>query len=216
MSRYDAFALEYAAHCATSPYNTQYERPAMLAQLPDINGKHVLDAACASGEYIPFLLERGARVTAVDNCAPLLQLVSERFDERVVTLEADLDAGLPALDDSVVDVVLSSLTVHYIADWHKLFAEFRRVLVPGGMLLFSTHHPAQTAELAGDYFQTKLVNDRWSINGRQVDVQFYHRPLEAILAPLLLAGFAVTAVLEPQSSLQAGKPWFLIVKATAA
>ena len=188
----------------------------MLAQLPDLNGKHVLDAGCASGEYIPFLLERGARVTAVDNCAALLRLVRERFDERVVTLEADLDVGLPALKDATVDAVLSSLIVHYIADWDRLFSEFRRVLLPGGTLLFSTHHPAQTAELAGDYFETKLVTDRWTINGREVDMQFYHRPLEAILAPLVSAGFAITSFAEPRSSLQPGKPWFLIVKATTA
>lgn len=213
MSQYEAFAHEYVAHSAESPYNAQYERPAMLAQLPDILGKLVLDVACAGGEYIPFLLERGAHVTAVDESPTFIAMVNERFDDRVVTVQADLNEGVPFLTDACIDVILSSLTVHYIADWERLFAEFYRVLKPSGTLLFSTHHPAQAIELATNYFQTQLVADRWKIGPRDVDVQFFHRPLQAIIAPVLTAGFRLTALLEPECDQQPGLPWFLIVKA---
>lgn len=215
MSQYDAFARDYAAHTASSPYNADYERPAMLAQLGDVSQKRVLDAGCASGELTAALLERDAHVTALDASAELLRLVRERFDERVATLLADLDDGLPALADASFGAVVSSLTIHYVRDLQQLFAEFRRVLKPGGELLFSTHHPANTAEMVKDYFSTQLVTDRWKMQGRDVDVQFYHRSMQSLIEPLLQNGFHVTQLLEPPCILQPGRPWFLIVKAVA-
>ncbi len=66
MTQYDSFARDYAQHSAISPYNVDYERPAMAAQLPDLRGKDVLDAGCPSGEFVPELLIRGANVTGLD------------------------------------------------------------------------------------------------------------------------------------------------------
>ncbi len=213
MTQYDRFARAYAAHSSSSPYNTEYERPAMFAQLPDISGKHVLDAACASGEYIPFLLERGARITAVDSSDTFVEIVRERFDDRVVTLTADLENGLPLLADECVDVILSSLTLHYIEDWDKLFVEFRRLLKPGGTLLLSTHHPSMTAPLVKNYFAVERVTDRWPIGGEEVEVTFFHRPLQAMIAPLIAAGLQLSAILEPEYAGKPGEPWFMILKA---
>lgn len=215
MTQYDRFARDYAHHSATSPYNVDYERPAMAAHLPDLRNKFVLDAGCASGEFIPELLDRGAHVTALDASAELLAIVRGRFDDRVVTVQADLNAPLTLLRDNSFDLILSSLTIHYIENLHQLFSEFRRVLKPDAELLFSTHHPAMSTVDVEDYFSTQLVTDRWKVAGRDVDVQFFHRPLQALLEPLLQNGFQLEAILEPPCSMQPGKPWFLIVKARA-
>jgi SAM-dependent methyltransferase len=213
VSQYDAFALDYAAHAASSPYNVDYERPLMLAQLGDVSRKAVLDAGCASGELTAALLERGAQVTALDGSGELLRIVRERFDERVVTVQADLDDGLAAFADASLDAIVSSLTIHYVRDLHQLFAEFRRVLKAEGELLFSTHHPANTALMVDDYFATKYVTDCWKIQGRQVNVQFYHRSMQSLIDPLLQNGFQIVRILEPPCALQPGRPWFLIIKA---
>jgi len=214
MSQYDQFARDYAQHSTTSPYNVEYERPAMAAQLPDLGNKSVLDAGCASGEFIPELLERGANVTALDASAELLSIVQERFGDRVVTVQGDLNAPLMVLQVNSFDLVMSSLTIHYIEDLYHLFSEFRRVLKPGGGLLFSTHHPSNTwPSMVEDYFLTQPVIDHWNVAGREVDMQFFHRPLQAICDPLVQNGFELEAILEPPCSMQPGKPWFLIVKA---
>ncbi|MGZ3518271.1 MAG: class I SAM-dependent methyltransferase [Vulcanimicrobiaceae bacterium] len=197
MSVYDTHAHEYAVHTATNVYNTHYERPALQAQLGDVRGKRVLDAGCASGEHTALLLERGAEVTAVDASASLVAIVRERFGRRVRAERADLREPLTFLDDASIDIVMSSLTLHYLEDWSLPLREFARVLVPGGRLVLSTHHPSMTAPMATNYFRTELVNDVWRMNGHDVEVQFFHRPMEAIVTPFLNAGFTLDALVEP-------------------
>ena len=48
---YDDIADSHAAAVDTAPHNALHERPAMLALLPDVVGRRVLDAGCGSGWY---------------------------------------------------------------------------------------------------------------------------------------------------------------------
>ena len=53
---------------------------------------------------------------------------------------------LPLASDSV-DLVISSLTLQWCNDLQQTFAEFRRVLKPGGLLMFTTFGPDTLQEL---------------------------------------------------------------------
>jgi len=53
---------------------------------------------------------------------------------------------LPLASDSV-DLVISSLTIQWCNDLQQTFAEFRRVLKPGGLLMFTTFGPDTLQEL---------------------------------------------------------------------
>lgn len=226
MNSYEDFAAAYARHAAVSPYNARYERPAMHAVLGNIHGKTVLDAACASGEHTKLLLEAGAaHVVAVDASRSLVDITQSRFDNRVQAVCADLTAPLTFAQDASIDVVFSSLTLHYFEKWEPILREFFRVLVSGGSLLFSTHHPAITEPSVRNYHETQLVVENWNIDGSEAEVRFYHRPLQAILSPVVRAGFRIDSVVEPRLATQAPevddetyarlstKPWFLIVRA---
>jgi hypothetical protein len=46
---YERFADEYATHAVDSPWNSLYDRPAMLALAGDVAGLRVLDAGCGPG-----------------------------------------------------------------------------------------------------------------------------------------------------------------------
>jgi len=74
------------------------------------------------------------------------------------------------------------------------------VLVPGGRLVLSTHHPALDHVLSGgdDYFATTLWDDTWTVGGEQVTMRFWRRPLHAITDALSTAGFAIERIAEPQ------------------
>src|SRR5437660_686896 len=48
--------------------------------------------------------------------------------------------------DAALDLIVSSLALHYVADLPPLFAEWARVLKRGGILVLSTHHPLYDLE----------------------------------------------------------------------
>jgi SAM-dependent methyltransferase len=95
--------------------------------------------------------------------------------------------------------VLSALTLHYIEDWRQPLSEFRRVLVPGGKLVISTHHPFCDHVLAGsrDYFGTFQLDDRWEKGGEVMEMRYWRRPLHAMTDALTAAGFAIDTIAEP-------------------
>jgi SAM-dependent methyltransferase len=220
-------AAAYARISAMNAANAEYERPAMRALLGDVRDLDVLDAGCAGGEHSAWLAKQGARVVALDASEAMVRLARERLGERARVLHADLAQPLP-LADASVDVVLSSLTLHYLEDWSAPLREFARVLRPGGRLLFSTHHPFMTAGDIDDYHAVRLIEETWRGFGTAVLVRFYHRPLQRIVADLIGAGFAVRGLHEPQPTAEADvrdpalaarfrtEPGFLIVDAESA
>jgi SAM-dependent methyltransferase len=225
-------AKEYVQHSMQSLFNANYERPAMLSLLGNIHGKTVLDAACAGGAYVAELIDRQAQVIALDHSPEFVDIVKTRFGAAVDVRQHDLNRPLQWLADECVDLVLSSLTMHYLPVWDTPMREFRRVLNSSGRLLLSTHHPAMTGQIAEDYFKTALVKETWNIGGREHEVMFYHRPLQAIFSAIIDAGFVVRRVVEPaiaapgdaardeyvarlrQNPKLSVQPWLLIIEAT--
>lgn len=202
---YDSIADTYAASIDESPYNALYERPAMLGLLPPVDGRRILEAGCGAGWYTEQLLSRGARVTALDESAAMVEHTRRRVAalpadarERAEVRRADLREPLGFAADASYDGIVSALVMHYMRDWSRALAEFRRVLAPGGWLLFSTHHPAVDAARlpeGGDYFDVVQEEDVWKRIGL---VRFYRRPLMAISDALADAGFGIERIVEPR------------------
>ena len=120
----------------SSFYNTQYERPGMLAEVKqDLHGKKILDAGCAAGWYANELLLRGADVTAVDISPQMIAATKRRIGDRGKAFCLDLEEPLP-FHNSSFDLIISSLTLHYLQDWTRVFAEFSRILKTVGSIYF--------------------------------------------------------------------------------
>lgn len=196
---YETMAEYYFEYVDHKPFNAFYERPGTLSLLPDVRGRHVLDAACAAGWYTEWLLEHGAQVTAVDFSQCMVKMTKKRVGNRARIVQADLNYPLDFLADQSVDIVLSSLTLHYIRDWGPLFSEFHRILKDKGQFVFSIHHPFMDFSYfqSKDYFRTELLEDEWNTHRGPVKVQFYRRPLTSIFSFLTQAGFVVHRLLEP-------------------
>jgi SAM-dependent methyltransferase len=193
---YDSMAEAYAAGVDTRPWNAHYERPRMLDALPPVEGCDVLDAGCGPGFYADWLASHGARVVAVDASRRMTDIAKARLGDRVAVHAADM-ADLGSLVSArSLDLVVSSLAVHYVDDLDALFAEWARVLRPGGHVVLSTHHPFYDLKRVrrGGYTRTEIVEDSWGWLGT---VRYYHRPLGALLAPLIAAGFLIELVDEP-------------------
>jgi SAM-dependent methyltransferase len=189
---------DYAAHAEANPYTSLYEAPGLRALLPPVAGLRVLDAGCGAGRTSAWLVEHGAEVVGIDASAELVRLARERLPSASFAV-ADLAEPL-AFDDDSFDLAVASLVMHYLRDWVPALRELRRVLRPGGVFVFSTHHPAMDAELAdsSDYFAVELLRDVWTVGGRDHEVRFWHRPLSAMFDAFAAAGWRVDALSEPQ------------------
>lgn len=223
LSCYEDMAEKYAAMVDVKPYNVHYERPGVISLLPPVEGLHILDAGCGSGWYAEYLVEHNAVVTAVDVSPKLTAMTRKRLHNRAKVLQADLGRPLEFAQDSSFDLVLCPLVMHYLENWHAVFAEFHRVLKPFGLLIFSTHHPFMDFQQfqTESYFKKELIEDEWSTG----KVRYYRRPLTDMIAALAESGFVVEKILEPQPTpafQQADpegyeklskNPWFIIIRA---
>lgn len=179
-------------------YNAEYERPAMMARVPeDLTGKQVLDAGCAAGWYTLQLVNRGADAVAVDMSQEMTDAAKRRVGDKAQVLCLDLEGALPFENESF-DFIVSSLTLHYLKNWENTFNEFQRILKPGGTFLFSVHHPLTDIKLleSPEYFSTELIIDEWKKDGKTFKIPFYRRPLNEIINRTL-NHFELIQIIEP-------------------
>ena len=110
--------------------------------LGDVGGRDVLDLGCGTGRHAAWLAEAGARVTAVDFSAGMLEKARERVPAGDVRfISHDLHDPLP-FGDASFDAVVSGLVLEHLRDLDVFFAEAHRVLRPAGRAVVSAMHPA--------------------------------------------------------------------------
>lgn len=222
---YDELADTYAEDVKTNAYNAELEFPATTSLIPSVEGKRVLDAGCGTGFYTKWLVERGADVLGVDVSEEMLSHAVEVVGDRAEFERSDLRESLDFATERSFDGVISALALGYIENWDRVFAEFNRVLRPGGFLVFSTGHPLdQFAPEDGEgenYFQIERASKEWEVN-----VPYYRRPFSEILNPMVGNGFRLDRIVEPQPTeafaeqrperyeKESRNPVFLCVRAT--
>ncbi len=204
---YDELADTYAEEVRTNPYNADLEFPATTSLVPDVEGKRVLDAGCGTGVYTEWLLDRGADVVGVDVSEAMLEHARERVGDRAEFVRADLAEPMEFAGTDGFDGVVSALALGYVADWRGPFAEFARLLKPGGFLAFSTGHPLdqfppEADEGDANYFEVERAVKEWD-----VEVPYYRRPFSEIVEPLLETGFRIDELLEPRPTAAFEEKW---------
>jgi SAM-dependent methyltransferase len=194
---YDRMGLGFQQHAADSAYNAHYDRPAVLAALGHLTGRRVLDAACGPGLYLRELLDRAAEVTAFDASPVMVSLARQRTAGRVRIDQAVLGEPLP-YPDGAFDLIVCALAIHYASDRAAAFAEFCRILRPGGAAVISTQHPViDWLRKGGSYFKTTLETDTWHTPAGDQPVHFWREPLSALCAAATDAGFLIEKLIEP-------------------
>ena len=136
---YDRWAMVYDHDANPLP---ALEEPHVRAALGDASGRDVLDLGCGTGRHTAWLAEAGARVTAVDFSAGMLEQARERVPTgKVRFVTHDLHEPLP-FGDASFDAVVSGLVLEHLRDLSRFFAEAHRVLRPAGRAVVSAMHPA--------------------------------------------------------------------------
>lgn len=132
----------------------------------------LLDAGCGTGANLPALRARypQAGYTGLDHCAPLLDIARRKHAASgplgwlkqlgkrkppVQFVQADLArTELPA---ESLDLVWSSLALHWHPEPHAVLAEWRRVLRVDGLAMFSWLGPGTLKELRQALADAKLA-----------------------------------------------------------
>jgi SAM-dependent methyltransferase len=124
---------------------------------------------------------RSARkVTAFDASPIMVELARARLGGRARVDRAVLGDPLP-YPDQAFDRVVCALAIHYARDRAAAFAEFFRVLRPGGAAVVSTQHPVMDwLRKGGSYFATTLETDTWNTPRGEQPVRFWREPLSAL------------------------------------
>lgn len=128
-------------------------RARLLERLDDLDCgpvRRALDLGCGPGAALRPLARRyrGAQLLALDLALPMLREVRRDYGllRRAPPLLCADAAHLP-LADGCLDLVFSSLCLQWVPDLPAAFAEYRRVLRPGGLLVFATLGPDTLHEL---------------------------------------------------------------------
>ncbi len=196
-SSYDAVAPAYAEQTVI----TVLDRAALTAFAEMVGDGRVVDLGCGPGHITAYLAGKGVDVFGVDLSPGMVEVARKlhphlRFEVGSMTA---LD-----LDDAGVTGICAWYSIIHVPDEHlpAVFAEFHRVLKPGGHVVLAFQVGDETGRRTEAY-------------GREIALTFHRRPPERVAALLAAAGLPVRATLVreplsfekvPQAYLFAGKP----------
>jgi SAM-dependent methyltransferase len=177
---YDLAAANYAQEIPDTAFESELDL-AMIRLFVDLIGERVrvLDAGCGTGRMTTHLraLHPPLELTGVDLSPGMLE-EARRAVPDVEFVEGDL-AALPFADDTF-DGVLAWYSIIHTPEvgLPAVFAELRRVLSPGGVLLVGFQAGTGERRIAHAY-------------GHDLDLLAYLHDVDGVAASLTRAGFAV-------------------------
>lgn len=97
----------------------------------------VLDLGCGSGNDTLYLIGRGKRVISCDYAQNAIWNIHKNFPEVERAVCFDMTKGLP-FENDFTDLIVCDLSLHYFTEQKtfEILDEVKRVLRPGGLLLF--------------------------------------------------------------------------------
>lgn len=141
MGLYEKYLLPKIIDCACGQAIMQRQRALVV---PQASGD-VLEVGIGSGLNLPFYdRSKVRRIVGVDPSAELLEKARQRVGSLPVELVQAGAEQLP-LEDASIDTVLLTFTLCTIPEVETALQQMRRVLKPGGTLLFCEHGRAPDA-----------------------------------------------------------------------
>ncbi|CAI1076157.1 Malonyl-CoA O-methyltransferase BioC [Serratia entomophila] len=179
------------------------EWPAIRRILPDLQGKKVVDLGCGYGWFCRSAREQGAAsVLGLDVSEKMLARARDMTQDAGIEYRRQ-DLAQLRLPSAGYQLAYSSLTLHYIEDLARLFAEIYRGLAAGGQFIFTAEHPIYTAPKQQGWLVDENGQKSWPINGYQREGQRVsnwladgvikqHRTLGSYINLLVQQGFVIS------------------------
>jgi 2-polyprenyl-3-methyl-5-hydroxy-6-metoxy-1,4-benzoquinol methylase len=206
-----------------TPHHRQILNPCVQSLLGDVAGKDLLDAGCGEGYLSRYYASLGAHVTGIDFSRKLVTMASDKTPQALdITYAVGNICTLDSLADDSFDIILCNLVLLNVACMKEAIFEFKRVLRPGGALVFSVVHPAfdfygpgswemgerdsTTNRRRGlffkvdDYSAEKPYERYWRTRDGErfpQPITFYHRTISSYITALVEAGLSIQALEEP-------------------
>jgi len=164
------------------------------------NGDLVLDIACGTGNFSQRLAEYGADVVAFDYSEKMISHAKKRrraFPDKISfhVCDATNHAQLMTLKrERPFNKAVANMAIMDIADIEPLFGAVWEMLKPGGVFVFSTHHPCFTKPPYA--YRTACMYEGEAIRGQPGMNLYYHRSLQDIFQECLRAGFVINGFFE--------------------
>jgi SAM-dependent methyltransferase len=180
-SSYDTVAVEYAGEFEDELAAKVIDRMALGAFAELVGGGRVADIGCGPGRVTAYLADKGVDVFGIDLSAGMVaeaRRLHPHLSFQVGTMTA-LD-----LADASVDGICAWYSIIHVPDGSlpAVFAEFHRVLRPGGHAIVAFQVGDETGERTEAY-------------GHEIALTFHRRPPERVAALLADAGIPVRATL---------------------
>lgn len=170
---------------------------AAIADLPP--GSDVLDFGCGTGDIARHLLAHGYHVTGLDRSEEMIAICKERHAGSGLCFTCHADPGSLPFPSASFDVVIASSVLEYVRELDPLLREIRRILRPGGRLVFTVpdiRHPIRRREawlrrlVKMPGLSMLVLHSRWADGARYLALSVNRQPVSAWLAMLAKAGFA--------------------------
>ena len=146
----DADSVRSAYRRWASVYDTVFGgvsasgRRRAVAAVNALAGQDVLEVGVGTGLALPHYLPQ-KRVTGIDLSSDMLDRARTRVErERLANVVAllEVDAEATGFADGQFDIAVAMFVASVVPDPRRLLAEMRRVVKPGGTLLFVNHFAA--------------------------------------------------------------------------
>ncbi len=134
----DAFGSTAAAYLTSHVHATGADLQTLAAAVQSTPNAAVLDMGCGAGHASFAVAAHAKSVVAYDIAPPMLETVAAAARERgldAIRTQQGAAEKLP-FDDASFDWVISRMSAHHWHDVPQALAEVRRVLKPGGRVLF--------------------------------------------------------------------------------